>query len=325
MRLALTGDVMLGRLMNDAVGRWGPAYPWGDTLPLLRACDLRLINLECVIAESGEPWTRTSKVFHFRAAPAAMECLRQAQIDCVSLANNHVLDYGEAAFAEMLGRLKEAGIAYAGAGRNLAEASHPALLEAAEIRIAVLAFTDNQPEWAAAPARPGVRFVPVSDDGAASLADAVAAARSRADVLICSAHWGPNMRLRPPEEFKRFARRLIDLGVDLFHGHSAHVFQGIEVYRGKPILYDTADYVDDYAVDPELRNDRSFLFQVTFSRSGVTQIDLLPVLISQCQVNRATGRDFEETCATMRKLAAELGTELEMHVEGLRLTIKGNR
>lgn len=310
---------MLGRLMNDALRRSGTAYPWGDTLPLLRSTDLRLINLECVIAESGEPWTRTPKVFHFRADPSAMETLRIAGIDCVSLANNHVLDYGETALREMLDRLDKAHIRYAGAGHDLAEASRPAILQANEIRIAVVAFTDNQPEWAATPSQLGVNFVPISPDGVARLEDAIAAATAHADLVICSAHWGPNMRQRPTREFQDFAHRLIDLGVDLIHGHSAHVFQGIEVYRGKPILYDTGDFVDDYAVDPELRNDRSFLFLLALSPTGVTGIDLLPMLISHCQVNRATGEDFDQACATMQQLSAELGSQLELRPEGLRL------
>ncbi|MBV9278851.1 MAG: CapA family protein [Chloroflexi bacterium] len=315
---------MLGRLMNETLQQLGPPHPWGDTLPLLRAADLRLINLECVIAESGRPWTRTPKAFHFRADPIAMETLRLAGIDCVSLANNHVLDYEEAAFREMLRRLDEAGIARAGAGENLAEAIRPSILQARGLRVAVVAFTDNQPEWAATPSGPGVHFVRVSPDDldATTLAQAIGSARDWADVVICSAHWGPNMRQRPPRTFRDFARRLIERGVDLFYGHSAHVFQGIEVYRGKPILHDTGDFVDDYAVDPALRNDRSFLFTLTLDRSGVVAIDFTPVLIAHRQVNRAAGDDSRDACRTMLQLSMELGTPLEERPGGLRLALR---
>ena len=321
--LALAGDVMLGRLVDEAIRRSGVGYPWGDTLPLLRSADARLINLECVIAAGGERWTRTPKVFHFRAGPPALETLRLAAIDCVSLANNHVLDYSEAALLELLGRLDGAGIAHAGAGANLDDAVRPAILQVVGIRIAVAAFTDNQPEWAATPSTPGVNFVEVRSEsaGMATVERAIAAARREADLVLCTAHWGPNMRLRPPQAFQDFAHRLIDSGVDVIHGHSAHVFQGIEVYQGKPILYDTGDYVDDYAVDPALRNDRSFLFSLTVGQRRVTAIDLVPVLISRCQVNRATGHDFADTCRTMRGLSAELGTRLEERPEGLHLQL----
>ena len=84
------------------------------------------------------------------------------------------------------------------------------------------------------------------------------------------------MRERPPQEFIDFAHALIDLGVDLIHGHSAHIFQGVEVYKGKIILYDTGDFIDDYAVDPYLRNDRSFLFLIECSHKRIQRLTLLP-------------------------------------------------
>jgi poly-gamma-glutamate capsule biosynthesis protein CapA/YwtB (metallophosphatase superfamily) len=133
--LALTGDVMLGRLANDALVRCGPAHPWGNTLPALCAADLAIVNLECVIARGGRPWTRWPKVFHFRADPVALTALRLAGIDGVMLANNHVLDYGEDALLEMLGLLEQSGMAYAGAGRCDEEARRPALLEARGLRV----------------------------------------------------------------------------------------------------------------------------------------------------------------------------------------------
>ncbi|HEX6507279.1 MAG TPA: CapA family protein [Chloroflexota bacterium] len=241
--LALTGDVMLGRLMNDVLRDRGPDYPWGDTLPLLRSVDLRLINLECVIALTGEPWTRTPKMFHFRADPVAIETLRLASIDCVSLANNHVLDYHEAALEGMLGRLDAAGILHAGAGLNRAAAFHHAIVEQRGVRIAVVAFTDNQPEWAATPSSTGVSFVPVdaTDPQLDTLLAAIESARADADMVVCSAHWGPNMRQRPPPSFRSFAHALVDHGVDLIWGHSAHLVQGVEVYRSTPIIYDAGD------------------------------------------------------------------------------------
>jgi poly-gamma-glutamate synthesis protein (capsule biosynthesis protein) len=317
------GDVMLGRLMNEVLRDRGPAHPWGDMLPLLRSADVRLINLECVIAGGGEAWTRTRKVFHFRADPSALSSLRVAAIDCVSLANNHVLDYGEVALEEMLQHLDSAGIAHAGAGHNRDEAFQPAILAVRGVRIAVVACTDNQPEWAATPSAAGVSFVRIAKAGPGTdtLLAAIASARAGADFVVCSIHWGPNMRQRPPPGFRTFAQWLLDSGVDLVYGHSAHVVQGIEVYRGKPILYDTGDFVDDYAVDPTLRNDRSFLFRLTIGEGRVIALDLMPVLISGCQVHQATDRDFRDTCTTMCRLSEELGTTLEECATGLQLTL----
>src|SRR5215210_9137863 len=116
--LALTGDVMLGRQVNRALRIMSPEQPWGDVLPLLLSADLRIINLECAITDHKQPWTRTPKVFHFRADPSAVEVLRAARVDGCSLANNHTLDFEEQGLLDTLQHLDEAGIWYAGAGRN---------------------------------------------------------------------------------------------------------------------------------------------------------------------------------------------------------------
>jgi poly-gamma-glutamate synthesis protein (capsule biosynthesis protein) len=99
------------------------------------------------------------------------------------------------------------------------------------------------------------------------------------------------MRERPTPGFRDFARMVIDAGADVFWGHSAHVVQGIEAWQGKPILYDSGDFVDDYAVDPMLRNDLSALFLLHLAPPAVTRVVLLPVRISRCQVNVAHGAD----------------------------------
>src|SRR3972149_12036443 len=156
--LAFKGDVMLGRGVNEAVRFEGPAWPWGNMGEPLKAADLRFINLECVIAAAGEPWSRTPKTFLFKADPVAMETLKLADIDFVALANNHSLDFEVEAMVEMLDRLDAAGIARAGAGRDLDEASRPGRLEAQGGRIAAISITDNEPVWAAAPGPPGVAY-----------------------------------------------------------------------------------------------------------------------------------------------------------------------
>src|SRR5512144_9629 len=97
MQIALTGDVMLGRLVDQYVIQnrsIGPEKIWSDVLPLMLKADRRLINLECMISGWGREWKPDSKAFHFRAQPRAIDFLSAAKIDCVTLANNHVLDYG---------------------------------------------------------------------------------------------------------------------------------------------------------------------------------------------------------------------------------------
>jgi poly-gamma-glutamate capsule biosynthesis protein CapA/YwtB (metallophosphatase superfamily) len=215
---------------------------------------------------------------------------------------------------DTLEHLDAAGIRHAGAGRNREEAADPAILTVPANdtrRVALLAFTDNEPPFAAGTDRPGTNYLPVSlrPDVLRRVERAVSYVRQMGvDTVIFSNHWGPNMVQRPKEIFRRFARAVIDRGVDIYYGHSAHVFQGVEIYRGKPILYDTGDFVDDYAVDPKMRNDWSFLFQVSVEAGRFERLDLTPVKLSYARVDRATGGERDAILDWMERLSAEMGT-----------------
>jgi poly-gamma-glutamate synthesis protein (capsule biosynthesis protein) len=135
--------------------------------------------------------------------------------------------------------------------------------------------------------------------------------------VVFSNHWGANFVERPSAESRSFARRVIELGADIYHGHSAHICQGIEIYQGKPILYDTGNFVDDYAVHPLLRNDRSCLFKVMFEHGKLFRIELMPVSLSVAHVALARSKEFDTICARMEMLCAEFGTRLMRHDERL--------
>ncbi len=311
--IALTGDVMLGRGVDEAIRQFGPAYPWGDTIEELRAADLTLINLECVIARGGRPWSRWPKVFHFKAGPEAIESLLLAGVDGVSLANNHTLDFEEEALVEMLNLLDRNRIARAGAGRDIEEARRPALFETDGPRIAIVSFTNNEPGWAATEEGPGVNWIPISlsESSLSPAQEGIVRGREAgADLVVFSIHWGPNMVERPNDLFRDFARAVIDAGADVFIGHSAHVFQGIEIHRGRPIIYDAGDFVDDYAVDPWLRNDWGFLYRLLAPGRSVERVELIPTLIGQCQVNFATGETREAIIDLLAARSAEMGTAI---------------
>lgn len=321
-RLALTGDVMLGRLVNRRQRSRSPEAVWGDLLDRLHATDGLWINLECCLATGGHRWQRTRRAFHFRADPEwAIPALEAAGVDGCSLANNHILDFEVPALEETLEHLDEAGIARAGAGQSIEEALEVGVLELDDLLISVLSVTDNTPEYAASEDEPGTAYVEIDAEDPTTrqtVEQALATQPPETDVTIASLHWGPNMRERPPEQFQTFARWLIDNGVDIIHGHSAHVFQGIEIYQDCPILYDTGDFVDDYRVDPELRNDRSFFFEVDLGTNGRPhQLRLLPTEISECTVSQASGDIAEWSRNRMRDLSAPFGTTFEREDETL--------
>ncbi|MBM7504874.1 CapA family protein [Agromyces aurantiacus] len=307
MEIAFVGDVMLGRLVADELRRHPPEHPWGDALRLLRRADVLVGNLEFVLSSDGRPWP--GKTFHFRADPAAVASLEAAGFDLVSVANNHVLDFGWDAAAESLATLASHGIRFAGAGEDLEAAQRPAVLERAGLRVGMLAFTDNEPGWAAGPGAPGVHHVPPDprDPRAAALFESVARARDHADLLVVSAHWGGNWGVDVPPTHRAFARALVDAGADVVFGHSPHIPRGVEVIRGRPVLYSAGDFVDDYAVDPVERNDRSFVFVLRADGGVPVELRLHPTEIGDCRV-RLAGASAERIASEMSRRCAVLGT-----------------
>jgi poly-gamma-glutamate synthesis protein (capsule biosynthesis protein) len=311
--IALIGDVMLGRGVARAAERMLPYEHWGDTAPVLHAADLRICNLECAITGHQRPWTRSPKVYHFRADRRAIDILKSARIDACMLANNHILDYEEQGLLDTLHALEAAGIRHAGAGRNASDAALPALLAAGDppVRVAVVAFTDNESIFGAGKT-PGTNYLEVSL-GPAALARieaAIAAARQAADLVIFSNHWGTNYRERPSPLFRDFARAVIERGADAYYGHSAHVFHGIELHRGKPILYDTGDFIDDYALHPSARNDWSFVFLLRFAGAQFAGLEMVPVQLRFAKAELARDPQRAAIMQRMRALSAELGTAL---------------
>jgi len=320
MQIALTGDVMLGRLVDQYVIRnqsIGPDKIWSDVLPLMLKADRRLINLECVISSRGREWQPDSKAFHFLAHPRAIDFLRAAKIDCVTLANNHVLDYGTDALIECLALLDQAGIKRTGAGASLSEALMPAIVDLPQGRLGIVSLTDNEPEWEAGEKKPGIHYIAYDAKGLAEpyrsrLAQVLKQVRRQADLVIVSAHVGPNWG-SPSAAMRAFAYQVIDFGADLYWGHSNHTAQGIETYKGKAILYSAGDFIDDYAVDSAERNDLSFLFILELERGRIARIVLHPVCIEDLYVRLAKDQELVFLQRTMQTKCAAFGSRALFH------------
>lgn len=326
--LAFLGDVMLGRMVDAQIAIRQPDSFWGTTLPVLRAADGVFINLECAITESEDRWKQTYKVFHFRARPHAVAVLQSARVRYASLANNHVLDYEERGLLDTLDHLDRAGIAHAGAGRTLGEAMRPAMIDISGCTVGVISLTDNEPAFAATAERPGTYYSPISavPDVLEPIAKAVEQLRAGGTgLVVLSVHWGPNMVERPTSAFREFAHAVIGLGVDLVHGHSAHLFQGVERRDKGVILYDAGDFLDDYAVDPILRNDWSFIFLLDFGPGSLQRLRMIPVRLRFARVGLATSDEFEEIRRCMRERCRGLEDALLDTGEGLELRLGEDR
>jgi poly-gamma-glutamate synthesis protein (capsule biosynthesis protein) len=314
--LAFVGDLMLGRKISRALAHRPPEWFWGDTLPVLRGADAVFGNLESPIAE-GPLKPNKIKTFHFRADPAAVEILKSGNVRFVCLANNHTMDYGAEALNQTVQILDAAGIQHAGAGRNLAAAQAATMVAVRDLKIGVIGATDNMRTFAATANRGGANFIGTLISGRARGLDWIERSsaelrKAGADMIVFSFHWGPNMRGAPPAWFRRFAHEAIDRGVDVIHGHSAHIFQGIERYRDGLILYDTGDFIDDYWKIPLRETFWSLVVLLDLHRDGPSRVRLVPVenhfRSHSSPARLATGETFRAINARMKDLCARLGT-----------------
>ncbi|HMQ30057.1 MAG TPA: CapA family protein [Chloroflexaceae bacterium] len=292
--LRVVGDVSLARHVAARAGREGAEALLAEVRHLL-AGDLALANLESPLAE-GYAGAREGP-YRLVAPPALAAALTSAGLDAVGLANNHGLDGGPAGLADTAAALGAAGIAPVGAGPGEAAALAPAVLEAAGLRVAVLAFNDvldpADPAPALAPADdeswPSPDFAGCPAPGAACpygrawlsarALDAVAAARAEADVVVVMVHWGREYAAEPSARQRAWAARLVAAGADLVLGAHPHVLQPAGPLeaggRSGFVAFSLGNFLFDAPADPALSGGAAL--RVLLDREGVALVAAAPV------------------------------------------------
>lgn len=273
---------MLDRSVGSRVLAAGPGVVFAGVANVLRAADLCIVNLECAIADVGEP---QAKSYTFRAPPESVGALVDAGIDVVSLANNHAMDWGPEALAQTRALCESAGIAVVGSGRDDTEARKPAVVERNGLRIAVLGYVDAPAEgsfsrlsWKAGPDTPGVAWLDVDE----MVAD-IAAAKREADHVVVMAHFGYEYHNTPGETQRLQARAAIDAGATVVAGHHPHVLQPVEEYDPGLIAYSLGNFVFD-GFDPPANTSAILHVDIDGARvashttTPVEVVDGLPVL-----------------------------------------------
>jgi poly-gamma-glutamate synthesis protein (capsule biosynthesis protein) len=309
-------------------------YIWGEALAELERVqpDFRIINLETAVTVS-EAWH--PKGINYRMHPENITCLTAAGIDCCILANNHVLDWGEAGLIETLETLEAANIRTAGAGRNQAQTEAPAILKApGKGRVLIFSFGDVSsgvpPSWTASETRPGINVIPnLSIATAERIAKRVRALRQPGDVVVFSIHWGGNWGYEIPSRQRTFAHALIDNGgADILHGHSSHHPKGIEVYRNRPILFGCGDFLNDYeGIEgyEEFRDDLTLMYFPSLNPGSgeLKSLAMTPMQIRNFRLNRPSRRDTEWLADLLDRESRRFGTKVEVNEEG-RLDFRWN-
>jgi hypothetical protein len=260
-----TGDVLLDPGQLGVLAQ-GFDAPWSRVRELFTNDDLSVVNLECSPGTGG---LAEDKEFTFRC-PRGFEAMHEAGVDVANLGNNHAGDFGKDPLIAGMEALRHAGVATVGAGRNASEANEPAIFELRGKRIAVLGFGGvvPSPTWIA-------RTGPGVADGydVASMAAAVRAAKTRADHVIVTLHWGAELKTEPFADDVARAQTMIDAGADAIFGHHAHVLQPLRFYKGRPIFYGLGNFVWP-------RGGPTAVGQVVIGTDGKVSGCLLPATIS---------------------------------------------
>lgn len=269
------GDIMLAGSVTPFIDKHGVDYPFDKTRDILQAADIAIGNLEMPLATVGEPLP--DKEYVFRGSPPVAKGIANAGFDVLTLANNHIGDYGDEALLKTLTVLRQHRIQHCGAGADLHKARKPAIVEVNGKRIAVLGYATTYPSaFFAGEGDPGTArgkpkiFVPD-----------IKAAKKQADIVIVTFHWSGELAIEPREYQELFGHMAIDAGADLVFGHHPHVLQGIEVYKGKLIAYSLGNFA--FATFSKTVRTSAML-RVKFQAEGPARAELIPLNVFNREV-----------------------------------------
>ncbi|MEN9582339.1 MAG: hypothetical protein RL641_293 [Candidatus Parcubacteria bacterium] len=256
------GDIMLDRGVAKSVeknfaGDFAPLFKNAEQL--FQNDDITLVNLEGPVSDKGH---NVGSIYSFEMDPKVLPVMRNAGIDIVSFANNHVGDYTKAAFSDTMERLIENDISYSGAGESYAEATTPTTIEKNGMTVGFLGFTDVGPNWLAAKGE-DAGILLASDPNFFSI---ISEAKKEVDVLVVSFHWGVEYKPHTDRQTK-LAHSAIDAGADIIVGTHPHVAQDLETYKDKLIIYSLGNFIfDQYFSDETMQG---LVVRTTISKDGV--------------------------------------------------------
>lgn len=239
--ISLVGDMMFAGSVGRVVNLKGEDYLFEGYSKHFKESDIVLGNLETAISHRGMPME--DKEYTFRSSPKMAAALKRHNFTAVSIANNHVLDYGYEAFDDTLKNLEDNGILYAGGGKNKEEAQKGIFIEKNGIKVGFIAFSRVVPvvDWYAGSKKPGI--IGAYKVHEAEVLELLENLKTQCDILVVSVHWGKEHVLEAREQEMETARKMIDAGADIIMGHHPHVVQGIEMYNGKPIFYSLGNFI----------------------------------------------------------------------------------
>lgn len=267
--LLFVGDIMLSRLIGDIMARnddW--RYPFLEIADFFKSADLAFGNLEGPISARG---IKMGSIYSFRTNPRAIEGLLYAGFDVLSIANNHIWDYGADAAADTISILKKSNIGVVGGGENYIEAHQPFIKTVEGTKIAFLGYTNLiPPSVGSKTSMPAITYLDIDQ----AVSD-IKMAREKADLVIVSLHWGNEYETIQSPNQEKIARTLIDAGANLIVGHHPHVVQPVEEYGGGYIAYSLGNFVFDQNFSPN--TGTGLVLKITLKNKKIASIEQFKV------------------------------------------------
>lgn len=284
IKIIIGGDAMLGRSFNDKF-EIDKTLNYADEKlnKLIDQSDGVICNLETTITNSNQ---KAPKTFNFKLNPIYKEALKKGKIKYVSIANNHILDYGEKGMNDTINNLDSLSIKHAGADKNYEKASSYSILELKDIKIGFLSLSDHYNEWKANKNKAGIWYINIESGYNSEwdkVEEKIKQLKNKVDFVVVSLHWNYNYVSNIKTSYVDFAHKLIDAGVNIIHGHSPHHILPIEKYKNGLIFYSLGAYIDDYAVN-EWRNDLSFIAELTLNRDKDINMKIIPIKIKNMKI-----------------------------------------
>lgn len=268
------GDVYIGGSAEFYLKKNGYSYPFRETENIIRNSDIALANLEAPLTESVN--VLMEKKFVLKTAPAAANAIKTAGFDVVTLANNHIMDYGADGLKDTIDLLDKAGIKHTGAGQDLKEARTPAILNIKGTRVAFLAYSNVFPEEF---------YATENSAGTAQglyehIKSDIKNISKHLDILVVSFHWSEELARHPKEYQIRLAHLAIDNGADLVVGHHPHVIQGVERYKDGIVFYSLGNFAfGSFGQTPE-----GIMAIVKLSKGRIISAEIIPLNVNNKEV-----------------------------------------
>ncbi|MDQ0191829.1 CapA family protein [Paenibacillus wynnii] len=297
IHLIFAGDILLDGFVGDQIDQFGVNYPFVKVAPMLKKADMSFANLETPVSTRGNP---SSKSFVFRSEPKTLKGLVYAGIDGVSLANNHVLDYGSVAMLDTLIHLDRNKIGHTGAGKNSMEAFSPYVKTIQGKKIAVLGVSRvlSDPSWYAGSNHAGAASAYTMEP----MLSEIKKSSKVNDFTVVYIHWNEEFKDYPENYARTLAKKIIDSGADMIVGAHSHCLMGVEFYKHKPIYYSLGNFVFNRSTRGGDKTLQSMLVNIEIKGSSVTG-QITPVKIIRGQPNFMDDHYNKETIKTLNKLS----------------------